>query len=94
MSATDPSLWDAEAAAFDEAPDHGLLDPRVRSAWRDLLLGVLPAAPAAVVDLGCGTGTLAVLLAEQGYAVDGARLRSRHGATGLRQGGCRAGAGA
>ena len=42
----------------------------MRAAWRDLLLGVLPASPADVVDLGCGTGTLAVLLAEHGYAVD------------------------
>jgi SAM-dependent methyltransferase len=70
VSAADPSLWDAEAAAFDEAPDHGLLDADVRDAWRDLLLGVLPPAPAHVADLGCGTGTLAMLLAEQGYAVD------------------------
>jgi len=64
------ALWDAEAPTFDEAPDHGLLDADVRGAWRDLLLGVLPASPADVVDLGCGTGTLAVLLAEHGYAVD------------------------
>jgi len=64
------ALWDAEAPTFDEAPDHGLLDADVRGAWRDLLLGVLPASPADVVDLGCGTGTLAVLLAEHEYAVD------------------------
>ena len=70
MSATDPSLWDGEASAFDEAPDHGLLDPEVRAAWSDLLLGALPPAPASVVDLGCGTATLAVLLAEHGYTVD------------------------
>jgi SAM-dependent methyltransferase len=63
-------LWNREALAFDEAPDHGLLDADVRDAWRALLLGVLPPAPAAVADLGCGTGTLAVLLAEHGYAVD------------------------
>jgi SAM-dependent methyltransferase len=69
-SAADPALWDDEAAAFDDAPDHGLRDPAVRAAWRSLLLGVLPPAPADVVDLGCGTGTLALLLAEEGYAVD------------------------
>ena len=67
---SDIDLWNSEAPAFDEAPDHGLLDPDVRDAWRDLLLGVLPSAPADVVDLGCGTGTLAVLLAAHGYAVD------------------------
>ena len=70
MTVDPVAIWDAEAPTFDEAPDHGLLDADVRAAWRDLLLGVLPASPADVVDLGCGTGTLAVLLAEHGYAVD------------------------
>lgn len=65
------ALWDAEAPTFDEAPDHGLREPAVRAAWRDLLLGVLPPAPADVVDLGCGTGSLALLLHEEGYAVRG-----------------------
>ncbi len=70
MTSDAVALWNREATAFDEAPDHGLLDADVRAAWRDLLLGVLPPAPARVADLGCGTGTLALLLAEQGYAVD------------------------
>ena len=64
-------LWDREAPTFDDEPDHGLGDETTRAAWRALLLGVLPPAPARVADLGCGTGTLAVLLAEDGYAVDG-----------------------
>ncbi|WP_392542181.1 class I SAM-dependent methyltransferase [Oryzobacter telluris] len=71
MTSAAVALWNSEAPAFDEAPDHGLRDPEVRAAWRDLLGGVLPPAPADVVDLGCGTGTLALLLAEDGYAVDG-----------------------
>ncbi|RYP85016.1 methyltransferase domain-containing protein [Nocardioides guangzhouensis] len=65
------SLWDAEAATFDDEPDHGLGDHETRDAWRALLLSVLPPAPARIADLGCGTGTLAVLLAAEGYAVDG-----------------------
>ncbi len=65
------AFWDSQADAFDNEADHGLRDPRVRDAWRQLLLAHLPAAPAAVADLGCGTGSLSVLLAAEGYAVTG-----------------------
>jgi SAM-dependent methyltransferase len=68
------AAWDAEAARFDDEPDHGLRDPLVRAAWRDLLLEHLPPAPARIADLGCGTGTLSVLLAAEGYDVAGIDL--------------------
>jgi len=65
------AYWDSQADAFDEEADHGLRDPRVRDAWRRLLLAHLPAAPAALADIGCGTGSLSVLLATEGYTVTG-----------------------
>lgn len=71
MSTEDIAIWDAEAATFDEEADHGLRDPAVRSAWRELLLDVLPAAPGRIADLGCGTGTLSLLLADAGYSLGG-----------------------
>ena len=64
-------LWNGEAARFDDDPDHGLRDPVVRARWRTLLTELLPPPPARVADLGCGTATLTVLLADEGYAVDG-----------------------
>ena len=64
-------MWNAEAETFDEAPDHGLSDETVRSAWKRLLIEKLPDAPGRIADLGCGTGTLSVLLADSGYVVDG-----------------------
>lgn len=67
----DEPLWDDAAATFDQEPDHGLTDPAVRDAWADLLLRLLPGPPADVTDLGCGTGSLSVLLAESGYSVRG-----------------------
>ena len=75
MSARDPiELWDDEAATFDEAADHGLRDPQVRGAWDRLLREHLPEAPVDVLDLGCGTGSLTVLLAETGHRVHGVDL--------------------
>jgi SAM-dependent methyltransferase len=67
----DIAMWDAEAITFDEPADHGLRDPAVRAVWRDLLLELLPPAPARVADLGCGTGTLSALLDDAGYDVTG-----------------------
>ena len=61
--------WDTHAATFDEEPDHGLRDPAVRAAWAALLLPLIP-DKARVADLGCGTGSLSVLLAEAGHQVD------------------------
>jgi SAM-dependent methyltransferase len=64
-------FWDGQAATFDDEPDHGLRDPVVRAAWARTLLPLLPGPPAEVADLGAGTGSLAVLLALNGYRVSG-----------------------
>lgn len=65
-------LWDAEAATFDEEPDHGLRDSATRAAWAALLGDALRGLTrASILDIGCGTGTLSVLLGEQGHRVTG-----------------------
>jgi SAM-dependent methyltransferase len=71
------AAWDAEADGFDDQPDHGLRDPSVRAAWWSLLSDQLPAPPVRVLDVGSGTGSLAVLLAERGYEVVGVELAPR-----------------
>ncbi|MET7422671.1 class I SAM-dependent methyltransferase [Dactylosporangium sp. NPDC005555] len=65
------TIWDRHAATFDDEADHGLKDPAVRGAWAGLLAPVLPDAPASIVDIGCGTGSLSVLLAAAGHRLTG-----------------------
>lgn len=72
-----PTTWDEVADDFDDQPDHGLIDPEVRGAWIALLRSVLPGGPCQVADLGCGTGTLSVLLAGLGHRVHGVDLSPR-----------------
>lgn len=76
-AANEIDAWDAEAADFDRAADHGLHDPAVRRAWEDLLGQHLPGPPARVADLGSGTGTLSVLLGAAGYDVVGLDFSAR-----------------
>ena len=68
------SYWDAAAASFDDEVDHGLRDPQARSAWGERLRSWMPRPPADVLDLGCGTGSLSLLLAEQGHRPVGVDL--------------------
>jgi SAM-dependent methyltransferase len=77
MSAEIAAYWDGQAAAFDAQPDHGLGDPVVRDAWTRLLVPLMPPAPARIADLGSGTGSLAVLLAQAGHRVCGVDLAPR-----------------
>lgn len=66
--------WDNEAATFDNEPDHGLHPQAVCNAWTNLLAKSLPPSPASVLDIGCGTGSLSIVLAGLHYDVTGIDL--------------------
>jgi SAM-dependent methyltransferase len=62
-------FWDEDAAVYDSSPDHYPRRPQEQAAWAAALRRLLPEPPAAVLDVGAGTGFLSLLLAGQGYQV-------------------------
>jgi SAM-dependent methyltransferase len=68
------AYWDTTASTFDTEPDHGLAAPAVRGAWSQRLREWIPDASADVLDVGCGTGSLSLVLAGHGHRVTGVDL--------------------
>jgi len=70
--------WDRRADAFDyEESAHGLVSEEQRRAWHELLSRLVERTPSHVLDVGCGTGFLALRFAELGHKVTGVDLSSR-----------------
>lgn len=66
--------WDDIAPSFDDEPDHGLRDPFVLENWTEFLKTCIPYTDAAILDIGCGTGSLSVVLSGLGHRVTGIDL--------------------
>jgi ubiquinone/menaquinone biosynthesis C-methylase UbiE len=66
--------WDRRANSFDDELGHGLVSDEQRRAWLDLLSRLVGSSPRRVLDVGCGTGFLALRLAELGHTVTGIDL--------------------
>lgn len=66
--------WDDLASTFDNEPDHGLRDSVIRETWTEFLKTWLPQTNATILDIGCGTGSLSIVLAGLGHKVTGIDL--------------------
>ncbi len=63
--------WDGRAATFDDESQHGIHTPEQHERWLSTLRTWTGDDPCHVLDVGCGTGVVSVLLAELGHAVAG-----------------------
>lgn len=69
-------FWDDDAATYDKSPGHHPVAPAVQAAWLDAVRRFLPPAPARVLDVGAGTGFLALQAAQLGHVVTALDLSS------------------
>lgn len=68
------ALWDGASGEYDTRPSHGFHNDEHVAAWKRALLSMLPAPPVEMLDVGTGTGALALMLADLGYRVMGVDL--------------------
>ncbi|HLZ70226.1 MAG TPA: methyltransferase domain-containing protein [Dehalococcoidia bacterium] len=72
------AAWDAAADTYDAQYGHAPSSEAERAAWSGLLLRLLPAQPPLrILDLGTGTGVVALLLAAAGHELTGIDLSPR-----------------
>ena len=68
------AYWDIRSESYDGSPGHGFGNQAVHDAWLAQLRLLLPPCPARILDVGTGTGFLALLAAELGYRSTGVDL--------------------
>lgn len=68
------AAWTSGAGAYDLDAGHGLLTPEIEDAWLATLRSLLGEDPVEILDVGTGTGFLAVLAAQLEHRVTGIDL--------------------
>ncbi len=66
--------WNGRAESFDRSPGHGIHSEKEKNGWVSLFRKVIGTIPADILDVGSGTGVLALVLAEMGHSVTGVDL--------------------
>jgi SAM-dependent methyltransferase len=80
------SYWSQSAKGYDSHFGHGIHSDTEKELWLALLRNNIPFPPgAAILDVGCGTGFLSLLLAQLGYTVTGIDLSAPMRAEALRK---------
>ena len=69
--------WDDSSATYDDHAGHGIKSEGEKEAWKAVFKKALPMGAKEILDVGCGTGELSLLLAEMGYRVTGLDLSEK-----------------
>lgn len=71
------SKWDVSSQKYDTHSAHGIKTTQERDAWKRFLGQALPGSGLDVLDVGCGTGEMSLVLAEMGHNVTGIDLSEK-----------------
>jgi len=63
--------WNRRADTFDRSPGHGIHSGKEKDDWKSLFKQILGEKKLSVLDVGTGTGVMALVLAELGHRVTG-----------------------
>lgn len=66
--------WNEESSFYDTHVSHGVQTVEEKKLWMDAFASVLPTHPLHILDVGCGTGAMGLILAEMGHTVTGIDL--------------------
>lgn len=66
--------WDVSSQQYDTHHAHGIQTDEEKEAWIDLLRQKIPGDSMRILDVGCGTGEMSILLAGMGHQVTGVDL--------------------